>query len=264
MAQNILRKAVEVAGGQTALARQIGKTQGHISKWLQRDFIPPEAVLAIERATGISRHALRPDLYPSLITEFRTHDSAMTTQGAEGLPRRRFTIAEVEAMTAAGILLEDERFEMIEGELVPMNAKGLRHEVYKGSLLTFYMTNKMQGYQIIPETTFRFSADSYFEPDILFYDSRFKLAELSSATALLAIEIADTTLRFDMGQKASIYSQRGVKALWVIDVTSLDTHVFGTPDADGYQSKRIVKDDEILVPDFAPELALKLKDLTLI
>lgn len=59
-----LKSAVEKAGGQTALASAIGKTQGHVSKWLERGHIPAEVVLPIERVTGVSRHDLRPDLYP--------------------------------------------------------------------------------------------------------------------------------------------------------------------------------------------------------
>ena len=59
-----LKKAIDLAGGQTALAADIGKTQGHISKWLERGYIPAECVLPIERVTGVSRHELRPDLYP--------------------------------------------------------------------------------------------------------------------------------------------------------------------------------------------------------
>jgi DNA-binding transcriptional regulator YdaS (Cro superfamily) len=59
-----LKKAIEKAGGQTALAVAVGKTQGHVSKWLERGHVPAEMVLPIERATGISRHDLRPDLYP--------------------------------------------------------------------------------------------------------------------------------------------------------------------------------------------------------
>jgi hypothetical protein len=45
----------------------------------------------------------------------------LTTSAAEGLPRRRFTVAEVEAMVAAGVVEEDERVELIGGELVPMS-----------------------------------------------------------------------------------------------------------------------------------------------
>jgi len=58
---------------------------------------------------------------------------ARVTSAAEGLPRRRFTVAEVEAMVAAGVMEEDERVELIGGELVPMSPKGLEHEVLKAS-----------------------------------------------------------------------------------------------------------------------------------
>jgi hypothetical protein len=48
---------------------------------------------------------------------------ARVTSAAEGLPRRRFTVAEVEAMVAAGVMEEDERVELIGGELVPIRPK---------------------------------------------------------------------------------------------------------------------------------------------
>lgn len=65
MTKKALSEAIDKAGGQTALAKAIGKTQGHISKWLEREYIPAEFVLPIEKATGVPRHELRPDLYPS-------------------------------------------------------------------------------------------------------------------------------------------------------------------------------------------------------
>jgi DNA-binding transcriptional regulator YdaS (Cro superfamily) len=64
MSNQILEQAIATLGSQTALAKAIGKSQGHISKWLERKHVPAESVLAIESATGISRHKLRPDLYP--------------------------------------------------------------------------------------------------------------------------------------------------------------------------------------------------------
>lgn len=62
----------------------------------------------------------------------------MTTRAAEGLERRLWTVAEIEAMVQAGIIEEDERFELIDGEVVPMSPKGIRHEVIKGSLLKWW------------------------------------------------------------------------------------------------------------------------------
>lgn len=60
-----LKQAVESAGSQSALARICGVTQTAVWKWLQSGKrLPAEYVLKAEAATGVSRHALRPDIYP--------------------------------------------------------------------------------------------------------------------------------------------------------------------------------------------------------
>jgi TorA maturation chaperone TorD len=68
-----LERAVELAGGQSALARAIGKSQSHIWHWLKvAKRVPAEAAVAIEKATGVKRQELRPDLYvegPQLYAE---------------------------------------------------------------------------------------------------------------------------------------------------------------------------------------------------
>ena len=60
-----LREAVEIAGGQSATARICQRSQAAVWKWLNNGkLLPAECVLALEAATGVSRHALRPDIYP--------------------------------------------------------------------------------------------------------------------------------------------------------------------------------------------------------
>lgn len=60
-----LRQAVAKTGSQSAFARLIGVTQGAVSKWFAANRpLPHLHVLTVERATGVSRHDLRPDLYP--------------------------------------------------------------------------------------------------------------------------------------------------------------------------------------------------------
>lgn len=63
MSTEALKQAIEVAGSQTKLARVIGATQGHVSQWLRRGKVPADKVLLIERATGVGRHLLRPDVF---------------------------------------------------------------------------------------------------------------------------------------------------------------------------------------------------------
>jgi DNA-binding transcriptional regulator YdaS (Cro superfamily) len=65
MTKDALLDACSKAGGQSALARALGlKSQGTISGWLAAGRVPAERVLSIETLTGVSRHRLRPDLYP--------------------------------------------------------------------------------------------------------------------------------------------------------------------------------------------------------
>ena len=59
-----LREAIEKIGSQSAMARLLQVTQGSVSKWLsRRKPLPGEHVLAVEAATGVSKHRLRPDIY---------------------------------------------------------------------------------------------------------------------------------------------------------------------------------------------------------
>ena len=61
-----LQRAVDVMGSQKALADAIGTSQSQIWFWLHesKNGLSPEFVIAVENATGVSRHKLRPDIYP--------------------------------------------------------------------------------------------------------------------------------------------------------------------------------------------------------
>lgn len=64
-----LRRAIEIKGSQAKLAQAVGKQQGHVSRWLASGRVPAELAIPIERETGVSRHELRPDLYPAPTSE---------------------------------------------------------------------------------------------------------------------------------------------------------------------------------------------------
>ncbi|WP_328277706.1 transcriptional regulator [Sphingobium sp.] len=65
LSESPLARAVRVAGSQSAFGRLIGRNQSTVHDWLSEDKpLPAEHVLAVEEATGISRHDLRPDIYP--------------------------------------------------------------------------------------------------------------------------------------------------------------------------------------------------------
>jgi Uma2 family endonuclease len=188
----------------------------------------------------------------------------LTTSAAEGLPRRRFTVAEVEAMVAAGVMEEDERVELIGGELVPMSPKGNHHEVVKTALLARWYRARADDVLLTPETTFRLSEDTYLEPDVVIYPRTSGLRGLTGANVLLVVEIADSSLRYDTGRKAALYASFGIRELWVIDAVRLTTRVFREPAADGYRNARDFAPTDQLAPLIAPEaFAVRLDELEL-
>ncbi|MEX6508139.1 Uma2 family endonuclease [Jiella sp. M17.18] len=187
-------------------------------------------------------------------------DPPNTTRAAEGLPRRRFTVAEIEAFVEAGVIAEDERFELIGGEIVPMSPKGMRHERIKMWLMEELVRNLPRRFATNPETTFRLSEDTFLEPDFVVFERATGLEGLGGGTCLLAIEIGVSSLAYDRGRKAAIYAAFGVRELWVVDARRLETRVFREPVGGSYASVRDAPADETLEPLAVLGFTLRLSD----
>lgn len=186
-----------------------------------------------------------------------------TTQAAEGLPRRRWTVAEIEAMVRAGIIDEHERIELIGGEVVPMSAKGARHELVKINLNRFFQRAAPEHLEIAQETTLRLDEDSFVEPDFCVFTRGLDLKKLNGDAVLLAVEVADTSLAYDTGRKIAIYAAYGVREIWVINANTLITRIHRGLSPSGFSDTPDVEHTQRLVPARAPELAVSLADLGL-
>lgn len=187
-----------------------------------------------------------------------------TTQAADGVPRMRWTLAEFERLIEVGILTEDDRVELIQGELVPMAPKGNRHELVRDEIMNWMMERKPADLRLCSEIGWRPpGADTYVEPDLLICPRALKGVTVAPAGVLLAIEVAHSSLRFDSTTKARLYAALGVRDYWVIDAETLKTRVHREPSADGYVSIVEVLPSETLVPFLVAPLAVRLADLDL-
>ena len=195
--------------------------------------------------------------------QLRDRNMEPVTRAAEGLPRRRFTVAELEAMVAAGILDEDERIELIGGEVVPMSPKGNHHEIVKRALNIHWARRLPDRFTFATETTFRLTPDSYIEPDFVFWDNAAGIRGLKPEAVHLAVEIADSSYAYDIGRKAALYASFGIPELWVIHAVRLETRIHKEPSPQGYLDFVDLGPDAELVPAFAPELAVRLSALEL-
>jgi Uma2 family endonuclease len=190
----------------------------------------------------------------------RPHDFVLT-QAAEGLPRRGWTVADIEKMVRVGLIGGKERFELIGGEIVPMAAKGIHHEVLKIELARFLLRAAPDHLAIAPETTLRLDPRNFLEPDFCIFERSLPLKKLGGSNLLLAIEVADTSLAYDLGRKIGIYAAFGVREVWVIDARKLVTTVHRHLGANGYADIVEHGPRKRLVPMLAAELAVRFADL---
>ncbi len=199
--------------------------------------------------------------------QFPTHggrrEKHRTTMAAEGLPRLALTVDDVYKMVEAGILNEDERVELIDGELVPMSPKGNHHEVLKARLAVYFARTMPPDVMFVTETTFRLSKTTYLEPDFVFYNEEQPLSELRGDNALLVIEVADSSLAYDRGRKAKLYASFGIREVWVIDAVKLVTHIYRDPAGDTYRTIEEKSRDEALEALLVPDLGVTPGKLTL-
>ncbi|MBB3933056.1 Uma2 family endonuclease [Kaistia hirudinis] len=184
--------------------------------------------------------------------------------GTDDLPRRTFTVKEVERMGEVGLIREGERVELLGGELIPMNAKGSRHETLKFEIVLRWGRTCPRDMVFIPETTFRLAADTFLEPDFLVFPRSIGISDIRGPNVLLAVELSDSSLGYDLGPKALVYAHFGVRELWVIDAIALKIHVHRDPAEGRYRSITPWGAEDLVAPAFAPsEFALRLADFDL-
>jgi Uma2 family endonuclease len=185
-----------------------------------------------------------------------------TTRAADGLPRRKWTAAEIERMLETGILRHGERFELIGGELIAMAARGQQHELLKIELNLYWARRLPPDLMLAPEAVLRLGPHDEPEPEFIIYPRSLPPHEVRGDTVLLVVEIADSRLGHDRTVKAQLYASFGVREYWVINARSRTTTVHREAGPVGYAFRAEHPAEETLIPMLAPALAVRLADLT--
>jgi Uma2 family endonuclease len=184
-----------------------------------------------------------------------------TTQTADGLPRWCWTVDEIERMAAAGYFHEYDRFELLGGEIVPMSPKGRRHEIVRLKLGYRFTRMAPEHVFVAAEPQFNLGPDTFLVPDLLVHPSAIETPDVRGSDALLVVEVAETSLAYDLKTKAMLYAAHGVPEYWVINATTLMTTVHTQPSGNAYASAPEIAPDTLLVPTRVPSLAISLDTL---
>jgi Uma2 family endonuclease len=184
-------------------------------------------------------------------------------RAAESIDQRRFTVEEYHRMAETGILRPNERVELIRGVVRRMSPKNWAHvvattKVYKR--LDRALEGKAAVFQESPLKLV--SLDSEPEPDILAISSPNIEAYGSEGTKpLLIVEVAESSLRYDLNVKAGLYAEAGVPEYWVVNLVDRELVVFRVPHEGGYRSRATHHAGDRVAPEAWPDVVLDVEEL---
>jgi Uma2 family endonuclease len=184
-------------------------------------------------------------------------------QRHQGVRRRLWTVGDLRRLEQAGILGHEERIELIAGEIVTMAPKGIRHEVVRNELIVNWARRLPKDVKFAEEPPLTLDGHYEPEPDIILFPAALKVHEVRGDSVLLVVEIADSSLEWDLDTKARTYAAFGVREYWVINANTLEATVHRGPAEAGYATVELLPATATLTPLAVPSLGLRLSELDL-
>lgn len=180
------------------------------------------------------------------------------------LVRRRFTLDEYHRMAETGILDEDDRVELIRGEIVQMTPFARDHASCVARL-THLVLGHLHGRVVLwPQNPLVIRPDSEPQPDIVLLTWRpdfYRHALPGPSDLALLVEVADTSLRYDRGVKALLYAQAGVQDYWIVDLDGDAVEVSRQPGGGGFERTARLSRGATLAPLTFPDTLLAVGDI---
>ena len=174
---------------------------------------------------------------------------------------RRLSRAEYDRMVALG-MFEDERLELLYGVLCAMSPQGAPHATITAWLQQRLVRALDESYDVRAHSPFASSEDSEPEPDISVARTRGGEHEHPSS-ALLLIEVSESSLRRDREIKARLYAETGVPEYWIVDLSTdeLTVEVYTEPSSRGYRHIETYGADRTLRPTRLPGVAIAIAEI---
>jgi Uma2 family endonuclease len=175
---------------------------------------------------------------------------------------RRFTADEYERMVELGIFREDERLELIDGEIVQMAPVGHRHAACIANLNELFVIGLGGRAVVWGQGPVRLAIDSVPEPDLALLRRRsYKADSPRPDDVLLVVEVAESSLRYDRTTKLRLYARAGVPEYWVVSVAGEWIEIYRSPESEGYRESRRAGIGERVSPDGFTDIAIDVREI---
>ncbi|HEV3410678.1 MAG TPA: Uma2 family endonuclease [Chthoniobacterales bacterium] len=176
----------------------------------------------------------------------------------------RFSVEEFNKLGEVGIFDEDDRVELLDGEIIVMSPIGRAHAgivlrlntVLNQRLHTRALVNPANP-AVLDEYSEPLPDFTLLKPKADFYKSGHPRPE----DILLLIEVSDTTLAYDRGRKLRKYAEREVREVWIVNVKDLVIEQFRVPAGQTYSSSRVFRRGEQITMEAFPDVVFEVSEL---
>jgi len=176
------------------------------------------------------------------------------------IAKRLFCVHEYERMIEAGILTEDDRVELIGGEILEMSPIGSRHAACVKRLIKLLAARVGASVIISIQDPVVLDDLSEPQPDAALLRPRpdfYEQEHPRPSDVLLLIEVSDTTLKFDRQIKAPLYARAGIEELWLVNLQDDEVEIYASPSGGAYQLVRNVGRGETINSENVSGLTLE-------
>ena len=176
--------------------------------------------------------------------------------------RRLFTADEFERMAEAGIFGEEERLELIDGEIVEMTPVGPGHGSGVACLNKRLILGVGDRAVVWIQGSARVALRSVPQPDLALLRPRsYRRANPTPEDILLVVEVADSSLRYERIRKQRLYAIAGIPEYWVASVKGEWVEVYRSPDGESYRDVRRVPSGGVIAPLSFPDVVIPVAEI---
>ncbi len=164
-------------------------------------------------------------------------------------PTYQFSVEEYLKLGEVGIFHEDDRVELLNGNIVLMSPIGIRHMNAVRRLNRIFHRLFARKAIVDVQNPVVIDGQSMPQPDVLLLRLDFdESAAPGPADVLLLVEVADSSLLYDQRDKLEAYARNGIAEYWILDLTRNELHVFRDPAGPAYRHTQVVRHEESIAP----------------
>jgi Uma2 family endonuclease len=180
------------------------------------------------------------------------------------LLRKKFTVVEFQQMAESGIIQDEDRLELIEGELIEMGKIGKKHAACVDRLNDLFRDKFGKRVLVRSQNPIELSSYSQPQPDLAILrrkDDYYETGHPQPKDIFLLVEVADTTIESDREIKVPLYARHGVFEVWLVNLNDQVIEVYREPNSSGFQYRETLAQGQTISPIFFSDIGIVIDEI---